>query len=188
MERDSEERTRALLIQHAVVVERSLDEIQLGCCGGQSGWIDPLANAAGREGEAILMKIGPSWAAGLLAREVRVRLGPPRRRIASVVVPIEWEAAGLSSLFPVLSGDLEIVPLGPGRCRIVLSGSYIVPLGEIGRGLDRALLHRVAASTVRSFLRQLSAHLEADRTPAALPAADRPVAQRHVLAARESGG
>jgi hypothetical protein len=186
MERDSTGRTRALLLQDSVIVERPLEEIRRGCSGGRSGWIDPLANAAGREGEAILMKVGPSRAARVLAREVCVRLGPARGRGASVVVPIEWEAAGLSSLFPVLSGDLEIIPLGAEKCRIVLSGSYIVPLGEIGRGLDRALLHRVAESTVRSFLRHLSAHLEAG-SDAAATGAIVPATRIPLLLAPEAG-
>lgn len=169
MEKNPDTRTRALLLQDFVDVECSLEEIRRGCCERDNGWISPLANAAGREGEAILMRIGPAWAAGIFSREVFVRLGPPRSRGDSVVVPLEWEAAGLSSLFPVLSGDLEIVPLGPRLCRVVLSASYVAPLGEVGRTLDRAILHRVAESTVRSFLGQLARGLEGDPAETSAP-------------------
>ncbi|HMK97435.1 MAG TPA: hypothetical protein VK425_07805, partial [Acidimicrobiales bacterium] len=76
---------------------------------------------------------------------------------------IKWQAAERPALFPVLEGDLELVPLGADRSRLILSASYVPPLGELGRRLDRAVLHRVAESTVRSFLRRLASSLEADR-------------------------
>ncbi len=117
----------------------------------------------------MLLRIGPSWAAGLLTHEVQVTLGPSRQRGSSIVVPIEWEAVGSAALFPVLSGDLEISPLGLDQSRIALSASYVPPLGELGRRLDRAIMHRAAASTVRSFLHRLAASLEPSGAESALP-------------------
>lgn len=76
---------------------------------------------------------------------------------------MKWEAVHFPSLFPVLEGDLEFAPLGGPQCRMILSASYVAPLGELGRRLDKALLHRVAESTVRSFLVRLATALEADR-------------------------
>ena len=43
--------------------------------------------------------------------------------------------------------------------RLTLSASYVPPFGELGARLDRALLHRVAVSTVRSFLVRVAASL-----------------------------
>jgi hypothetical protein len=111
----------------------------------------------------MLMRIGPSWAAGVLARRVRIRLGRVHERGSTTVVPIGWESAVHPSLFPVLSGDLEITPLGEDTCRIGLSASYLTPLGELGRRLDRAVLHHVAQSTVRSFLGRLASSLEPEK-------------------------
>jgi hypothetical protein len=62
----------------------------------------------------------------------------------------------------MLSGDLELAPLEPHSCRLTLAASYIPPLGDLGRALDRALLHRIAQSTVRSFLAREATILEAD--------------------------
>jgi hypothetical protein len=66
----------------------------------------------------------------------------------------------LSGIFPMLDGDLELAPLGSERCRLTLSASYMPPFGDVGRALDRALLHRVAQSTVRSFLARVAMSLE----------------------------
>jgi hypothetical protein len=60
----------------------------------------------------------------------------------------------------LLDGDLELAPLGPDQCRISLAATYTPALGRFGVQVDRALLHRVAASTVRSFLTQLASKLQ----------------------------
>ena len=157
------ERPRALLTWDFVDVACPVAAARQRLCG-RGGWLGGMADQAGREGDALMARIGPTWAHGLLARKVVVQLGPCRERGRAVVVPIEWRAADHAAVFPVLSGDLEVDSLGEDMCRVVLSASYLPPLGELGQVLDRALLHRVAESTVRSFLRQLAASLEAEET------------------------
>ena len=126
---------------------------------GEEAWFAQLASAAEDEGEALL-KIGPSWASGRVAREVRVTLGPPRDRGVTLVLPISWQSSELPGLFPVLEGEVELLALDSGRCRVSLFVSYVPPFGQLGGYLDRALLHRVAWSTLRSFLVRLAESLE----------------------------
>jgi hypothetical protein len=171
MEQRPPERPRAVLLQDFVDVPCPPEEIRRRCTLDHS-WLAELANSASADGEALLLRIGPSWAAGLLTRKVRIRLGPARERGSTVVVPIAWESAEHANLFPVLSGDLEITPLRSNVCRIVLSASYLPPLGELGRHLDRAVLHHVAQSTVRSFLGRLAASLGSDESGADTPAGE----------------
>ena len=72
---------------------------------------------------------------------------------------LRWEAAGAGGgLFPVLDADLTIAPAGAGTV-LTMAGSYRPPLGSLGEVLDRAILHRVAAATIRSFLAQVAAQL-----------------------------
>lgn len=75
-------------------------------------------------------------------------------------MPIRWEAATLSGLFPILDGNLELSPVDETTCRLSLVASYRPPLDGVGRRLDRVAFHRVAESTVRSFLELLSARLQ----------------------------
>jgi hypothetical protein len=129
-----------------------------------------LASAAEKDGEALLLQIGPEWAHGLLTREVEVNLGSSRERGGISVIALEWSATDLTGMFPTLSGDLDLAPLGPHSCRLTLAASYLPPFGGIGRALDHALMRRVAQSTIRSFLVRVATTLEEDegREPATI--------------------
>ena len=131
-------------------------EVAQEWCRGDGRRLEPLAASAGRDADELLVRMGPSWVFGALTKDVRVTLGACRERGAGLAVSIRWVAAQLPALFPVLDGDLEFAPIGPSQIRVILSASYVAPLGEFGRRLDRALLHRVAESTVRSFLVRLA--------------------------------
>jgi hypothetical protein len=80
----------------------------------------------------------------------------------SAGLALRWEATGAGSgLFPVLDADLTLSPAPePGSGSVLeLAGVYRPPLGLVGQALDRALLHRVALTTVRRFLAQVAAQL-----------------------------
>ncbi len=123
-------------------------------------WLTNIASAAEDDGEALRLQIGPSWAGGHVTHEVEVTVGVPRERGDATVVSLAWGATGLSGIFPALNGDLELAPLDAQHCRLTLAASYLPPFGAIGRELDRALMHRVAQSTVRSFLSRVATGLE----------------------------
>ncbi len=124
-------------------------------------WLTDLASAAERDGEALSIQIGPTWADGLISRKVEVRVGPPRQRGEARVMELDWKATGGAiDVFPILSGDLELAPLGSQYCRLSLAASYLPPFGELGRALDRVFMHRVAQSTVRSFLARVASSLD----------------------------
>lgn len=82
----------------------------------------------------------------------------------SVGMALRWEAPGPGgALFPVLDADLTLTPApdpgpGPGSL-LTLAGVYRPPLGSLGEVLDRAILNRVAAATVRRFLTRVAARL-----------------------------
>jgi hypothetical protein len=50
--------------------------------------------------------------------------------------------------------------MGPDQIMLTLMGRYEPPLGAVGRGLDRLVLHRIAEACIRSFLRRTAANLE----------------------------
>jgi hypothetical protein len=127
---------------------------------GDGQWLAPLATVATQDGDNFQMRIGPSWAAGIVTREVNVTLWPPRERGYALARSLSWTPSDWQSLFPLLEGDLELAPLGPDQCRISLAATYTPALGRFGAQVDRALLHHVAASTVRSFLAQMATKLQ----------------------------
>lgn len=130
-----------------------------------SKWLAPLAAGAYQEGQTLLLRAGPGDS-GALAKTVRMTLGPARNREDTVVVPIHWEATGITGLFPVLDADLEFAPIGADTTQVNLWGSYDPPLDGFGVRLDQMIFHRVAEATVRAFLARLADSLrEAMPTP-----------------------
>jgi hypothetical protein len=49
---------------------------------------------------------------------------------------------------------------------MVLTACYRLPLGTIGAGLDRLVLHKVATATIKTFLARLAEVLEGTREAA----------------------
>ena len=79
---------------------------------------------------------------------------------------LRWEATGPGGgLFPVLDADLKLAPDGAGGTVLTMAGSYRPPLGPLGEALDRAILRRVAAATIRSFVTQVAAQITGQPVP-----------------------
>ena len=68
-------------------------------------------------------------------------------------------------MFPVLDADLKLAPDGEGGTVLTMAGAYRPPLGPLGEALDRAILRRVAAATIRSFLARVAAQITGPPVP-----------------------
>jgi len=111
-----------------------------------------LADAAYRQREDLRDKIGLSRDHGIVAKTVQLVAGLPLRGGQQTTIPLAWEATGTPGLFPKLDADLIVATVGPDLSRIAMRGTYAPPLGPLGRALDRAVLHRVAEASVKSFV------------------------------------
>jgi hypothetical protein len=104
-----------------------------------------------------LIKVGPFGDTPGISKQVQVRLIGPVQRDGTTTLWLRWEATGpAGGLFPVLDADLQLRPEGLEKARLTLNGCYRPPLGRVGSGLDRAVLHRVAAATIRALLRGIA--------------------------------
>jgi hypothetical protein len=104
-----------------------------------------------------LIRVGPFGDAPGISKQVQVRSIGPVRRDATTTVWLRWEATGpAGGLFPVLDADLLLRPAGLEKTCMTLNGCYRPPLGRLGAGLDRAVLHRVATATIRALLRGIA--------------------------------
>ena len=114
-----------------------------------------------------LMRVGPAG----ITRLVRVQFRDLPERANTAGLALRWEVTGPGgALFPVLDADLELVQAGPETTWLTLNGAYRPPLGALGQALDRAMLHRVASATIRSFLSRIAAGLHGGAEPAEVPA------------------
>lgn len=134
----------------------------------QSGSLLTAAQAASDEGAAVaavgtapedgLARVGPVGPVRGLSRVVRVRLGDLATRDDTVQLPLRWEAIGRGGgLFPVLDADIRLDRVDHHATVLTLTGVYRPPLGSVGAGLDQAVLHRLAAATIRDFVSRIAA-------------------------------
>lgn len=112
-------------------------------------------------GLEFVMPVGPRGGR-FPARDVMVRMLPPRRADEHVVVPLRWETAGPAGrLFPALDANLELTASeDPNFSRLSIIGRYDPPLAGLGMTLDRILMSKVATATMAAMLREVAAQLQ----------------------------
>jgi hypothetical protein len=132
------------------------------------GWLSTASAGAYADGLAGLIRVGPFGAVPGASKLVKVSLLEPVPRDDVMVLPLRWEATGVTGgLFPVLDADLTMTPAGPRQTLMRLDGAYRPPLGAVGAGLDRVVLRRAATATIRSLLTRV-----ADALTSPAPAAE----------------
>jgi len=129
-------------------VEKALDRLRAN--------LQEWADVAYRDGEQLRARVGPS---DTVAHEVELEIGMAEIHTTGLVYPIRWTATGARLLFPELTGDLRLSKVGRGRTTLTFKGIYQPPLGSLGRVADRALLGRVAESTIKDWTDRLAAAL-----------------------------
>lgn len=83
---------------------------------------------------------------------------------------LEWHAAKMPALFPLMKAQLSIYPLTGSETQLDFSGIYQPPFGAVGKALDAIAGHRIAEACVRRFVDEVADHL------------------RHTLGTRASAG
>jgi len=106
------------------------------------------AETAIRRGEELA--VGPSGA--WTAMPVELYVGEPMHGTESLVIPIEWEAKSAAALFPKMTAELALHPVGETVTHAQFRGRYEPPMRVAGRVLDAAGLHRLAETTVRNLM------------------------------------
>jgi hypothetical protein len=103
-----------------------------------------------------VMRVGPAGSQGI-SRLVHARFLELVPRGEAVVLTLRWEVTGpAGGLFPALDADITLSPDGDQATRLRLDGAYRPPFGAVGAALDRAMLNRVAAATIRSFVGEIA--------------------------------
>jgi hypothetical protein len=129
-----------------------------------------VSEAAYQEGFEAVVRVGPFGDVPALSKLVLVRVLEPVFGGATMTAALRWEATGVAGdLFPVLDADLTLMPDGEDRCRLRLIGSYRPPFGRAGAALDKVIMSRVAAATIRSLLERMAVVLADPQAAADAP-------------------
>jgi hypothetical protein len=141
-----------------------------GVVGGS--FLREISGSVYQGGMEYLLRVGPLGPVPGASRLVGVRFTEPARRDGTMSVGLRWEAAGLTGgLFPALDADIRLYADGEHQVRLSLAGSYRPPLGALGAGLDRMVLHTVATATIKALLTRIAAALEDSSAEVVEPAA-----------------
>jgi hypothetical protein len=72
---------------------------------------------------------------------------------------LDWQAAKLPSLFPLMKAKLSIYPLTSTETQLDFLGFYELPLGAVGKAVNAILGHRIAEVSVHRFLSDVAESL-----------------------------
>lgn len=72
---------------------------------------------------------------------------------------IEWRAAKMPSLFPLMKGELAIYPLTASETQLDFSGTYEPPFGPVGKAINAIAMHRIAEASVHRLVGDVAGHL-----------------------------
>lgn len=128
---------------------------------------DDIAEEAGKLSRTLKVNVGGFE----VAKDVEVLVGDfEPTELTRSTVPIRWRAERGRLLFPALEADLHVIAVSfePALTMIELDGAYEPPMGAIGAGADRLLLHRLAEASVYRFVHDVAMDLRdlVDELPA----------------------
>jgi len=72
---------------------------------------------------------------------------------------LEWEAATLPRLFPLMKAELSIYPLTATETQLDFSGLYEPPLGVVGKAMNALVGYRIAETSVHRFVGDVAEYL-----------------------------
>jgi hypothetical protein len=72
---------------------------------------------------------------------------------------LEWEAATMPRLFPVMKAELAVYPLTAAETQLDFSGRYEPPFGAAGKAVNAIVGHRLAEASVHRFLTEVAEFL-----------------------------
>ena len=72
---------------------------------------------------------------------------------------LEWEAATLPGLFPLMKGELSVYPLTSTETQLDFSGVYEPPFGAVGKTMNAIVGHRIAEVSVHRFVSDVASYL-----------------------------
>ena len=72
---------------------------------------------------------------------------------------LEWEAATMPRLFPLMKGELSVYPLTSTETQLDFSGVYEPPFGAVGKTMNAIVGHRIAEVSVHRFVSDVAGYL-----------------------------
>jgi hypothetical protein len=127
--------------------------------GDPGAWLPPPAEPSGLGEWAVDLAAEGALPSAVARRRVVVSIEGPASAEEALMRRLTWRAVHADHLFPVLTADLELVPLAGTGCHLTFMGSYRPPLSVVGEVGDKLIGHRVAEACVRRFVLDVAERL-----------------------------
>jgi hypothetical protein len=141
------ERVRDTLKQNAVTVFQS------------------ATKAAAARAESVAAELHVDFAGMGVKADIKILVKGIEEKAADVTsspstrLLLEWEAASLPRLFPLMQGEVSIYPLTGTETQLDFSGVYQPPFGAVGKTLNAIVGHRIAEVSVHRFVNDVAGYL-----------------------------
>ena len=94
----------------------------------------------------------------IIVRGVEERV-PDSISTPTTTLRLEWEAAAMPRLFPLMKGELSVYPLTSTETQLDFFGLYEPPFGAVGKTMNAIVFHRIAEVSVHRFVDDVAQHL-----------------------------
>jgi hypothetical protein len=96
--------------------------------------------------------------------DIRISVKNVKEKLDAVAAPatrllLEWEAATMPRLFPLMKAELSIYPLTPTETQLDFLGLYKPPFGAVGKAMNAIVGHRIAEVSVHRFIDEVAGYL-----------------------------
>lgn len=102
---------------------------------------------------------GISVEADIVISVKKIEEQTPEMGVPVTRLQLEWQAAKMPNLFPLMNGELSIYPLTASETQLDFSGVYEPPLGTVGKAINAVAGHRLAEASVHRFIGDVARYL-----------------------------
>ena len=89
-----------------------------------------------------------------------IEVKPGKARSGPITqLQLEWEAARMANLFPLMNADLSIYPITATETQLDFDGFYKPPFGPLGKAMNAMVGHRIAEVCVHRFVSDVAEYL-----------------------------
>jgi hypothetical protein len=132
---------------------------------------DPLAvfqsatNTAASRAQSVASQLRVDLGGIAVGTDIRIAVktieekAAAARSLPATRLQLEWEAATMPRLFPLMKAELAVYPLTATETQLDFSGLYEPPLGPLGKAVNAIAGHRIAEVSVHRFVNDVADHL-----------------------------
>jgi len=147
-----------MFVRHSVHVDRPYADCVRALVSSHGTWFPRLLDEVGGGDRRRLAAIGFPIAGVHVQKRVEVEIEEPSAEAARA--RFSWKPTFPRRLFPEFDGQVELAPVDPEVTRVTVSGTYVPPMGAVGRSVDEAVMHRAAEATVGELAEMIGIQLE----------------------------